>query len=237
MLQVENIFASYNNRASVLKGVSLEIKNREIVTLIGSNGAGKTTLLKTIAGLLPSQRGRILLQNQEISREPVHKIVKKGIALCPEGRQVFPRMTVLENLEMGAYTRELEWERQESFNRVYSLFPVLFERKHQLAGTLSGGEQQMLAIGRALMSQPSLLLLDEPSLGLAPIMVEKIFTLIQEIRDRGITILLVEQNASLALSIADRGYVLETGSIVLTGSGKELLLSDRVRQAYLGEAV
>jgi len=236
MLAIRNL-NTYYDRIHALKGVSLEVREKEIVTLIGSNGAGKTTLLKSIMGLQPAKQGEILFQGEEIGRQSVHKIVAKGISLCPEGRQVFPRMTVRENLELGAYSRKQKSEIEESFQRVYGLFPILKERKNQPAGTLSGGEQQMLAIGRALMSRPSLLLLDEPSLGLAPIMVDKIFDLIQEIRNQGVTILLVEQNASQALSIANRGYVIETGNIVLEGTGRELLRSDKVRQAYLGEYV
>jgi len=236
MLAIRNL-NTYYDRIHALKGVSLEVREKEIVTLIGSNGAGKTTLLKSIMGLQPAKQGEILFQGEEIGRQSVHKIVAKGISLCPEGRQVFPRMTVRENLELGAYSRKQKSEIEESFQRVYGLFPILKERKNQPAGTLSGGEQQMLAIRRALMSRPSLLLLDEPSLGLAPIMVDKIFDLIQEIRNQGVTILLVEQNASQALSIANRGYVIETGNIVLEGTGRELLRSDKVRQAYLGEYV
>ena len=236
MLAIRNL-NTYYDRIHALKGVSHEVREKEIVTLIGSNGAGKTTLLKSIMGLQPAKQGEILFQGEEIGRQSVHKIVAKGISLCPEGRQVFPRMTVRENLELGAYSRKQKSEIEESFQRVYGLFPILKERKNQPAGTLSGGEQQMLAIGRALMSRPSLLLLDEPSLGLAPIMVDKIFDLIQEIRNQGVTILLVEQNASQALSIANRGYVIETGNIVLEGTGRELLRSDKVRQAYLGEYV
>lgn len=236
MLRIENLHTCYG-KVHAIKGIHMTVKEGEIVALVGSNGAGKTTLLKSITSVQPPSDGEIFFKDNKTTREPVHNLVKTGIALCPEGRQVFPKMTVLENLELGAYTRNLQWEKESSFKQVYSLFPILLERKNQMAGTLSGGEQQMLAIGRALMSRPSLLLLDEPSLGLAPIMVEKIFKLIQEIRSQGVTILLVEQNASMALSVADRGYVLETGKIVLEGKGKELLLNHKVREAYLGEAV
>lgn len=236
MLEVDQIHTFYGS-IHALKGISMKVKKGEIVALIGNNGAGKTTLLKSIIGVQPCKKGKIIFQGNEITGQPVHDIVTKGVSLSPEGRQVFPKMTVLENLEMGAYTRKLQWEKDSSFKKIYSLFPILAERKNQAAGTLSGGEQQMLAIGRALMSQPSLLLLDEPSLGLAPIFVDKIFNLIEEICRQGVTILLVEQNASLALSISHRAYVLENGNMVLKGKGQELLHDIKVRKAYLGEAV
>lgn len=234
MLKIRNIETYYGN-IQALKGVSLEIKEKEIVSLIGSNGAGKTTLLKTITGLIQPKSGSILLEEKEITNMEASEIVKLGLSLSPEGRQVFPRMSVVENLEMGAFIRKNSKEIKDSFDRVYQLFPRLHERKKQEAGTLSGGEQQMLAIGRALMSKPKLLLLDEPSLGLAPMLVEGIFQLIKEINSQGTTILLIEQNARMALMIADRGYVLETGKIVLEDTAQKLLISDEVRKAYLGE--
>ncbi|SHJ10518.1 branched-chain amino acid transport system ATP-binding protein [Geosporobacter subterraneus DSM 17957] len=234
MLVLSNVHAFYGN-IQALKGISLEIKEKEIVTLIGSNGAGKTTTLKTIAGLLRPKTGSIQFNGEEIGNKSAPEIVKLGISLSPEGRQVFPRMTVLENLEMGAFSRKDKAEMNGSFERIYALFPRLYERKHQAAGTLSGGEQQMLAIGRALMSKPKLLMLDEPSLGLAPLLVETIFQLIREINEQGTTILLIEQNARMALMIAHRCYVLETGKIVLADDAKHLLESDAVKKAYLGE--
>lgn len=234
MLLVTDIQTYYGN-IEAIKGFSLEIKEKEIVTLIGSNGAGKTTALKTIAGLIKPKKGSITFRGREITRLDAPGIVRLGISLSPEGRQVFPRLTVLDNLEMGAYTRKDKREIQNSFARVYDLFPRLYERRHQQAGTLSGGEQQMLAIGRALMSKPKLLLLDEPSLGLAPMLVEKIFELIREINQQGTTILLIEQNARLALMIAHRGYVMETGKIVLHDAAENLLNSSEVKKAYLGE--
>jgi len=235
MLKVENLHTYYGN-IHALKGVSLEVHAGEIVTLIGSNGAGKTTTVKTIAGLLPSADGYVEFNGQDISEMAPDKIVRTGISLVPEGRQVFPYMTVLENLEMGAYTRtDGAAGMKESFDEVYRLFPKLWERRRQQAGTLSGGEQQMLAIGRALMAKPKLLLLDEPSLGLSPLLVETIFTLIKEINRQGMPVLLIEQNARMALMIAHRGYILETGRIVLTDQAGELLNRDEVRQAYLGE--
>ncbi|AOT69133.1 ABC transporter ATP-binding protein [Geosporobacter ferrireducens] len=234
MLALSNVQAFYGN-IQALKGISLEIKEKEIVSLIGSNGAGKTTILKAIAGLMKPRTGEITFQGKEITNKSASEIVKLGISLSPEGRQVFPRMTVLENLEMGAFTRNDKAELDESFERIYALFPRLYERKQQTAGTLSGGEQQMLAIGRALMSKPRLLLLDEPSLGLAPLLVETIFQLIKEINEQGTTILLIEQNARMALMIAHRCYVLETGKIVLADEAKTLLESDAVKKAYLGE--
>ncbi|MCC5910487.1 MAG: ABC transporter ATP-binding protein [Clostridiaceae bacterium] len=234
MLQVCNISTYYGN-IQALKEIDLEIKEGEIVTLIGSNGAGKTTLLKTISGLIKPKTGSVKFNGRQITSLDAPEIVKLGISLSPEGRQVFPKMTVGENLELGAFIRKDNKEIKESFQRIYELFPRLHERKNQVAGTLSGGEQQMLAIGRALMSKPKLLLLDEPSLGLAPMLVETIFELIKEINQQGITILLIEQNARMALMVANRGYVMETGKIVLQDDAINLLESDGVRKAYLGE--
>ncbi|MDR3590631.1 MAG: ABC transporter ATP-binding protein [Negativicutes bacterium] len=235
MLKVENLHTYYGN-IHALKGISLEVSAGEIVTLIGSNGAGKTTTVKTIAGLLPSADGYVEFDGQDISETAPDKIVRAGISLVPEGRQVFPYMTVLENLEMGAYTRSGGAAGlKESFDQVYQLFPKLWERRRQQAGTLSGGEQQMLAIGRALMAKPKLLLLDEPSLGLSPLLVESIFSLIKEINRQGMPVLLIEQNARMALMIAHRGYILETGRILLSDAAGELLSRDEVRKAYLGE--
>ncbi|AKL96743.1 high-affinity branched-chain amino acid transport ATP-binding protein LivF [Clostridium aceticum] len=234
MLTVSNLSTFYGN-IQALKGIDLEINQGEIVALIGSNGAGKTTLLKTITGLIKPKTGSVKFVDKEITTMDASDIVKLGISLSPEGRQVFPKMTVVENLEMGAFIRKDNKEIKESFERVYQLFPRLYERKSQEAGTLSGGEQQMVAIGRALMSKPKLLLLDEPSLGLAPMLVEMIFELVKEINLQGTTILLIEQNARMALMIANRGYVIETGKIVLEDSADQLLVSDEVRKAYLGE--
>lgn len=232
LLKVDNLHVYYGS-IHAIKGVSFEVNEGEIVTLIGANGAGKSTTLNTIAGLLKPHSGSIMLHDQNIVGVPADKIVSKGMALCPEGRRIFLQMTVLENLEMGGYTRPNS-ELEESIENVYDHFPRLKERYKQVAGTLSGGEQQMLAMGRALMSKPRLLMLDEPSMGLAPILVEQIFDIIQELNQHGTTILLVEQNAQMALSVADRGYVLETGKIVATGTGKELLNNEAVKQAYLG---
>lgn len=234
MLKVHNLHTYYGN-IHALKGISLEVNAGEIVTLIGSNGAGKTTAVKTIAGLLPAADGTVVFDNQDITEFAADKIVRSGISLVPEGRQVFPYMTVLENLDMGAYTRQDKSEIKQSFEQVFELFPKLWERRGQQAGTLSGGEQQMLAIGRALMAKPKLLLLDEPSLGLSPILVDTIFGLIVEINRQGIPVLLIEQNARMALLIATRGYILETGKIVHADQANELLQSDAVRKAYLGE--
>ena len=234
MLKVENIHTYYGN-IHALKGVSLEVNAGEIVTLVGSNGAGKTTTVKTIAGLLTAAEGGVFFNGEDIAELSADKTVRKGIALVPEGRQVFPFMTVQENLDMGAYSRKSNESIKSSYQEVFSLFPKLWERRKQQAGTLSGGEQQMLAMGRALMAKPKLLLLDEPSLGLAPILVETIFTLIQEINRHGTSVLLIEQNARMALLIAHRGYILETGRIVLADQADKLLNSDEVRKAYLGE--
>jgi branched-chain amino acid transport system ATP-binding protein len=213
----------------------LTVEEGEVVTLIGSNGAGKTTTLRSIHGILPPREGRIVFRGEEIQGKPAHDMIKRGIAQSPEGRKIFQRMTVLENLEMGAYHRNDRSEIQEDMNRVFDLFPRLKERVKQEAGTMSGGEQQMLAIGRSLMSRPKLLLLDEPSMGLAPVLVERIFQVIQEINKQGTTILLVEQNANVALEVATRGYVLETGAIVNAASAEKLRQDPKVREAYLGE--
>jgi branched-chain amino acid transport system ATP-binding protein len=234
MLQVENIFSSYGN-IQALKGVSIHVGHGEIVTLIGANGAGKTTLLKTICGLVRPLTGSVVFENVEISKVPPHKIVSLGISMVPEGRRIFPRMSVFENLEMGAYLVKKKSDFKAGLEQVYILFPKLKERTKQVAGTLSGGEQQMLAIGRALMSKPRLLLLDEPSMGLAPIIVEEIFNIITDINQQGTTILLVEQNAHLALNIAAKGYVLETGHVVLHDDAKKLLVNEDVKRAYLGD--
>jgi branched-chain amino acid transport system ATP-binding protein len=232
-LEVRDIHTYYGN-IHALKGISLSVQAGEIVTLIGANGAGKTTTLKTISGLLRPREGAVLLDGQRIDRLPPHKIVELGICQAPEGRRIFPRMTVLENLEMGAFSRKDRAGIQADLERVFQLFPRLRERLQQKGGTLSGGEQQMLAIGRALMARPKILLLDEPSMGLAPILVEQIFQTIVEINQQGTTVLLVEQNALMALSIAHRGYVLETGRIVLADTGKNLAQNELVRKAYLG---
>ena len=232
ILSVKDLRVSYGAIKAV-KGISFDISEGEIVTLIGANGAGKSTTLNTIAGLLKPESGDIDFKGESLIGIKPHKIVSMGIALCPEGRRVFTQMSVEENLEMGGYTRS-DAENQETMERVYERFPRLKERMGQSAGTMSGGEQQMLAMGRALMSRPQLLMLDEPSMGLAPILVQEIFDIVKELNEQGTTILLVEQNASMALSIADRGYVLETGTITKTGTGQELLHDDDVRKAYLG---
>ncbi len=234
LLEVENMHSFYGH-IHALRGVSLTVEEGEVVTLIGSNGAGKTTTLRSIHGILPPREGRVVFRCEEIQGLPAHDMIKRGIAQSPEGRKIFPRMTVRENLEMGAYHRNDRREIQEDMTRVYDLFPRLKERVKQEAGTMSGGEQQMLAIGRSLMSRPKLLLLDEPSMGLAPVLVERIFQVIEEINKQGTTILLVEQNANVALEIATRGYVLETGRIVNTGSAEKLRQDPKVREAYLGE--
>ncbi len=223
----------YYGAIHAIKDVSFEVNEGEIVTLIGANGAGKSTTLQTVSGLLHSRTGSIEFCGEKISHLPSYKIVEKGLAQVPEGRRIFLQMSVQENLEMGAYTQSAAWA-DEELERVYTQFPRLSERRKQTAGTLSGGEQQMLAIGRALMSRPKLLMLDEPSMGLAPILVEQIFDIIRELHKAGTTILLVEQNAQMALSVADRAYVLETGRISLSGTGAELAASDEVRKAYLG---
>ncbi len=232
MLNVQDINVYYGN-IHAIKDVSFRVEDGEIVTLIGANGAGKSTTLKTISGLLRTRTGEIAFDGQDIRSTAPHRIVEMGLAHVPEGRRVFLSMTVEENLEMGAFTRPVTGV-AASLSDVYKRFPRLQERRRQVAGTLSGGEQQMLAMGRALMSRPRLLMLDEPSMGLAPILVEQVFDIIRELHAAGTTILLVEQNARMALSIADRGYVLETGSVVLEGTGAELMQSDAVKKAYLG---
>ena len=234
MLEVTDLHVYYGE-IHALKGVTLSVSKGEIVTLLGNNGAGKTTTLKTLSGLLVPRQGRIALEGEPLVGVPPHEIVQRGIAHVPEGRRIFNRLTVLENLEMGAYTR-VDGSVAQDFERVFSIFPRLKERRSQVAGTLSGGEQQMLAIARALMAAPRLLFLDEPSMGLAPVLVEQIFETILDINRQGTTILLVEQNAAMALSIAHRGYVLETGAVVLSGSAAELQENPEVRRAYLGEA-
>lgn len=234
VLRLENVHTYYGN-IHALKGVSLEVGEGEIVCLIGSNGAGKSTTLKTISGLLHPRTGEVFLRDQLISGLPPHMVVGRGVSQAPEGRKIFPRMTVRENLEMGAFARRPGPEVSRDMNRVLELFPRLRERIGQKAGTMSGGEQQMLAIGRALMASPQVLLLDEPSMGLSPVLVEQIFSIIKEINRQGTTILLVEQNALMALDVAARGYVLQTGAIVLHDSAERLRENEMVRKAYLGE--
>jgi branched-chain amino acid transport system ATP-binding protein len=234
LLELKDLKVRYGGIEAV-KGISLTVNEGELVTLIGGNGAGKSTTLKAISGLKRPSDGAIFLRGERIDEYPADEIVELGVCQVPEGRRIFPRMTVRENLEMGAYGRRDGRGVREDFQRVFDLFPVLRERERQPGGTLSGGEQQMLAIGRALMSRPDLLTLDEPSLGLAPILVERIFDLLGEVHDQGTTILLVEQNAHKALNLADRGYVLESGNIVLEDSARDLLGNDQVRKAYLGE--
>jgi branched-chain amino acid transport system ATP-binding protein len=234
LLEIENMH-SYYGHIHALRGISLTVEEGEVVTLIGSNGAGKTTTLRSIHGILPPREGKIIFDGEEIQGTAAHELIGKGIAQSPEGRRIFFRMTVLENLEMGAYHRNDASEVREDMDRVFDLFPRLKERTRQEAGTMSGGEQQMLAIGRALMSRPKLLLLDEPSMGLAPVLVERIFEIIREINKQGTTLLLVEQNANVALEIASRGYVLESGAIVNSASASELREDPSVREAYLGE--
>ncbi|BDD41159.1 MULTISPECIES: ABC transporter ATP-binding protein [Streptococcus] len=233
MLKVENLSVHYGVIEAV-KNVSFEVNEGEVVTLIGANGAGKTSILRTISGLVRPSLGTISFLGNEIQKIPARKIVADGLSQVPEGRHIFSGLTVMENLEMGAFLRNNREENQANLKKIFSRFPRLEERKNQDAATLSGGEQQMLAMGRALMSQPKLLLLDEPSMGLAPIFIQEIFDIIQDIQKQGTTVLLIEQNANKALAIADRGYVLETGKIVLTGTGKELLTSEEVKKAYLG---
>ena len=233
MLLVENINVYYG-AIHALKGVSVEVKEGEIVTLIGANGAGKSTTLRTISGMLKPKTGKILFEGQDIAGMAAQNIVKLGISQVPEGRRIFANMSVLENLELGAYIRNDSKEIKEDLEKIFKRFPRLAERKTQMAGTLSGGEQQMLAMGRAMMSRPRILLLDEPSMGLAPLLVKEIFSIIQDINATGTTILLVEQNAHMALSIAHKAYVLETGRISLSGTAKELAASEEVRKAYLG---
>ena len=234
LLALDGIEAYYGS-IQALKGISLEVPAGSIVTLLGGNGAGKSTTLKSISGLVPPTRGTVTFRGQPIGRLPSEEIVRLGISHVPEGRELFPELTVLENLKMGAYTRNDKTAIRRTLERVQDHFPILADRRSQLAATLSGGEQQMLAIGRALMAEPTLMLLDEPSLGLAPLLVAEIFGIIREIHESGTTVLLVEQNASKALSIADFGYVLETGTISLAGKSQQLLRDDKVRRAYLGQ--
>ena len=234
MLKINDLHVHYGG-IQALRGISLEVPDGKIVTLIGANGAGKSTTLRTITGLVKASSGSIQWNGQELLGKSIDKIVSSGIAMSPEGRRVFPDLTVLENLKIGAYLRTGKPEIAKDIEWVYSLFPRLQERSWQLAGTLSGGEQQMLAVGRALMSRPKLLLLDEPSLGLAPLVVQDIFTIIREINRQGVTVLLIEQNANMALKIADLAYVLETGRITLSGTGAELLANEKVKEAYLGK--
>lgn len=234
MLEVKDLEVYYGV-IQAIKGVSFEVNKGEIIALIGANGAGKTTILHTITGLLSPKNGSVFYEGTDITKIPAHKIVSLGIAHVPEGRRVFADLSVYENLKMGAYTRKDKREIAETLERVYTRFPRLKERKNQMAGTLSGGEQQMLAMGRALMSNPKIILMDEPSMGLSPILVNEIFDIIQEVSKSGTTVLLVEQNAKKALSIADRAYVLETGKIVLDGNAAELLNDDSIKKAYLGE--
>jgi len=233
MLALEDVH-TYSGHIHALRGINLHVEQGEIVTLIGANGAGKTTTLKTISGILHPRQGTVSFEGRDISKTAAHQLVRGGIGQAPEGRRIFARMTVLENLQMGAFTRDLKAVAPD-IERVFTLFPRLKERIGQLGGTLSGGEQQMLAIGRALMSEPRVLLLDEPSLGLAPILVQQVFSTIREINAQGTTILLVEQNALQALSIANRGYVLQTGEVRLTGPAQDLIKNEMVRKAYLGE--
>lgn len=234
MLEVRDLEVYYG-MIQAIKGVSFEVNKGEVIALIGANGAGKTTILHTITGLLSPKRGSVIFEGTDITKVPGHKIVSMGMAHVPEGRRVFANLSVLQNLKLGAYTRKDKKEIEETLQMVYSRFPRLEERKHQIAGTLSGGEQQMLAMGRALMSHPQIILMDEPSMGLSPIFVNEIFDIIKSVSESGTTVLLVEQNAKKALSIADRAYVLETGNIVLSGQASTLLNDDSVKKAYLGE--
>ena len=234
MLEVKNLEVYYGV-IQAIKGISFEVNEGEVIALIGANGAGKTTTLQTITGMLKPEKGEVIFNGVDISKIPGHKIVPMGMAHVPEGRRVFAQLSVYENLKMGAYTRKDKNEIEESLKMVYKRFPRLEERKNQLAGTLSGGEQQMLAMGRALMSKPKIILMDEPSMGLSPIFVEEIFNIIKEISTGGTTVLLVEQNAKKALSIANRAYVLETGNIVLSGDAHEMMNNEQIKKAYLGE--
>lgn len=234
MLKVENLQVYYGG-IHALKGISLEVNQGEIVTLIGANGAGKSTTLRTISGLLHAKEGKVVFKGEVINNISAHHIVARGLCHVPEGRKIFSELSVRDNLEMGAYLRKDKNGIKEDLERVFSLFPRLYERQKQMGGTLSGGEQQMLAIGRAILSKPELLLMDEPSMGLAPLLVQEIFEIIKRINKAGTTILLIEQNANMALSIADRAYVMETGNIVLQGSAKDISNNEAVRKAYLGE--
>ena len=234
MLEVKDLEVYYGV-IQAIKGISFEVNKGEVIALIGANGAGKTTTLHTITGLLSPKKGHVLFEGKDITKVPAHKIVSMGMAHVPEGRRVFAELSVYENLKMGAYTRNDKNEIEESLANVYKRFPRLEERKNQMAGTLSGGEQQMLAMGRALMSKPKIILMDEPSMGLSPILVNEIFDIIRAVSESGTTVLLVEQNAKKALAIADRAYVLETGKIVLEGNAKDLLEDDSIKKAYLGE--
>ena len=234
LLEIKDLEVFYG-MIQAIKGVSFQVNEGEVIALIGANGAGKTTILHTVTGLLEAKKGSVFFDGKDITKTPAHKIVSMGMAHVPEGRRVFANLSVYQNLRMGAYTRKDKQEIEETLKTVYKRFPRLEERKNQLAGTLSGGEQQMLAMGRALMSHPRIILMDEPSMGLSPIFVEEIFNIIKEISAGGTTVLLVEQNAKKALSIADRAYVLETGTITLEGDAKELLNNDSIKKAYLGE--
>jgi branched-chain amino acid transport system ATP-binding protein len=235
MLKIGELVVSYGG-IEALKGISLEVQEGKIVTLVGANGAGKSTILRTVMGLVKPVSGWIVYRDRDMLKEKTERMVTGGITLVPEGRRVFPNLTVLENLKLGAFSRKDEKGIKADFEWIYNLFPILKERSWQLAGTLSGGEQQMLAVGRALLSRPKLLMMDEPSLGLAPLIVKEIFRIIQEIHKQGVTILLIEQNANAALHIADIAYVLETGRITLQGTGKELLNNEEVKKAYLGHS-
>ena len=234
MLEVKDLEVYYG-MIQAIKGVSFHVDQGEVIALIGANGAGKTTILHTVTGLLSPKKGSVVFEGQEVTKIPAHKIVSLGMAHVPEGRRVFAELSVYENLKMGAYTRKDKSEIEENLQKIYERFPRLKERKNQMAGTLSGGEQQMLAMGRALMSQPKIIRMDEPSMGLSPILVNEIFDIIQEVSKSGTTVLLVEQNAKKALSIADRAYVLETGRIALEGRAEDLLRDDSIKKAYLGE--
>ena len=235
MLEIQNLEVNYG-MIRALKGISFKVDEGEVIALIGANGAGKTTALHTITGLLPAASGSIMFNGVDITRVPAHRIVTMGMAHVPEGRRVFSNLSVLQNLKMGAYTRNDRTEVEKNLEMVFSRFPRLKERQNQLSGTLSGGEQQMLAMGRALMSNPRIILMDEPSMGLSPILVNEIFDIIEKVKADGTTVLLVEQNAKKALSISDRGYVLETGNIVLEGKASDLLDNEQIKKAYLGEA-
>ena len=234
MLEIRNLNVHYGG-IHALRGINLEVDNGKIISLIGANGAGKSTTLKSVMGLVPKSAGSVVWNGRDITRLETKEIVKAGIALCPEGRKVFPDLTVAENLTIGAYLRKDKEEIKKDRDWVYELFPRMKEREWQLAGTLSGGEQQMLAVGRALMTKPKLLMLDEPSLGLAPLVIKDIFSIIRQIKEAGVNVLLIEQNAKAALEISDFAYVMETGTITMSGPGRELLSDDRVKKAYLGE--